>query len=75
MPVESIQINEYFKLLDSIPPIYLEITEKIVSKAEKELCSKLNMSIYFTLSEHLSFPVERSKKKINITNRVYWELK
>lgn len=75
MPVESIQINEYLKLLDSIPPIYLEITQKIVSKAEKELGSKLNMSIYFTLSDHLNFAVERAKKNINITNRVYWEIK
>ncbi|MFW2500679.1 PRD domain-containing protein [Clostridium diolis] len=75
MPVENIQINEYLKLLDSIPPIYLDITQKIVSKAEKELDSKLNMSIYFTLSDHLNFAVERAKKNINITNRVYWEIK
>jgi Transcriptional antiterminator len=75
MPVENIQINEYLKLLDSIPPIYLDITQKIVSKAEKELDSKLNISIYFTLSDHLNFAVERSKKNINITNRVYWEIK
>ncbi|PPK79675.1 BglG family transcriptional antiterminator [Lacrimispora xylanisolvens] len=75
MPVENIQINEYLKLLDDIPPIYLDITQKIVSKAEKELGSKLNMSIYFTLSDHLNFAVERAKKDINITNRVYWEIK
>lgn len=75
MPVENIQINEYLSLLDSIPPIYLDITQKIVSKAEKELDSKLNMSIYFTLSDHLNFAVERAKKNINITNRVYWEIK
>ena len=75
MPVETIQIYEYLKLLDWIPPIYLEITQKIVLKAEKELDSKLNMSIYFTLSDHLNFAVERAKKNINITNRVYWEIK
>ena len=75
MPVENIQINEYLKLLDEIPPIYLDLTQKIVSKAEKELGSKLNMSIYITLSDHLNFAVERAKKNINITNRVYWEIK
>lgn len=75
MPVENAQIKEYVKLLDSIPPIYLEITQKIVSKAESELGTKLNMSIYFTLSDHLNFAVERAKKNINITNRVYWEIK
>lgn len=75
MPVENIQIKEYLKLLDSIPSIYLDITQKIVSKAESELESKLNISIYFTLSDHLNFAVERAKKNINITNRVYWEIK
>lgn len=75
MPIENAQVKEYVKLLDSIPPIYLEITQKIVSKAEKELDSKLNMSIYFTLSDHLNFAVERAKKNINISNRVYWEIK
>lgn len=75
MPIENAQIKEYVKLLDSIPPVYLDITQKIVSKAEKELGSKLNMSIYFTLSDHLNFAVERAKKNINITNRVYWEIK
>ena len=75
MPIENAQIKEYVKLLDSIPPIYLDITQKIVSKAEKDLGSKLNMSIYFTLSDHLNFAVERAKKNINITNRVYWEIK
>lgn len=63
------------KVLDSIPPIFLEITQKIVKKAEHDLNSKLNMSIYFTLSDPLNFSVERLKKNINITNRVYWEIK
>ena len=75
MPVENIQTKEYLKLLDSIPPVYLDITQKIVSKAEIELGTKLNISIYFTLSDHLNFAVERAKKNINITNRVYWEIK
>lgn len=75
MPVDNIQVEEYLKLLDSIPPVYLDITRKIVLKAERELGTKLNSSIYFTLSDHLNFAVERAKKNINITNHVYWEIK
>lgn len=74
-PIDSVQAKNYLELLDSIPPIYLEITQSIVSKAEKELNSELNMSIYFVLTDHLHFAVERLKKNINITNRVYWEIK
>lgn len=62
MPIENIKVKEYLKLLDSIPPVYLDITQKIVAKAETELRSKLNISIYFTLSDHLNFAVERLKK-------------
>lgn len=75
MPVDNHQVEEYLRLLDSIPPVYLDITQKIVAKAERELRTKLNSSIYFTLSDHLNFAVERVKKNINITNRVYWEIK
>ncbi len=75
MPIENAQTKEYVKLLDSISPVYLDITHEVVSIAEKELGTKLNMSIFFTLSDHLSFAVERVKKNIEITNRVYWEIK
>lgn len=74
-PIDDVQTKKYLELLDSIPPVYLDITQRIVSKAESELDSKLNMSIYFTLTDHLHFAVERSKKNVKITNRVYWEIK
>ncbi|MBV7273691.1 PRD domain-containing protein [Clostridiaceae bacterium UIB06] len=74
-PIENNQIKEYLELLESIPPIYLEITQKIIAQAERELDCKLNVNIYFTLTDHLHFAVERAKKNINITNRVYWEIK
>lgn len=74
-PIENNEIKEYLKLLESIPPLYLEMTQKIIVEAENELGCKLNTNIYFTLTDHLHFAVERAKKNINITNRVYWEIK
>ncbi|GGB48128.1 PRD domain-containing protein [Virgibacillus dakarensis] len=75
MPVDNIKAKEFLSLLDSIPSVYIEITQQIVSHAEKKLHAKLNSGIFFTLMDHLSFAVERFKKNINITNRVYWEIK
>lgn len=75
IPVDNNQTKEYLYLLDSIPPVFLEITQEIVKKAEEELATKLNLSIYFTLSDHLNFSVERLKNDIIITNRVFWEIK
>lgn len=50
-------------------------SQQIVQHAEEKLKTKLNSGVYFTLMDHLNFAVERYKKNINITNRVYWEIK
>ena len=75
MPVDNLQIQEYLKLLESIPPIFLEITQEIVKKAEEDLGCKLNANIFFTLSDHLNFAIERQKNNVQILNRVFWEIK
>lgn len=75
IPVENSQIQEYIKLLESIPAVFLEITQSIVEKAEEELGSTLNSSVYFTLSDHLNFAIERQKNDVQIMNRVFWEIK
>lgn len=75
IPVENVKVKEYLGLLDSIPPAFIELTQQIVHYAEEKLNTKLNTGIYFTLMDHLHFAVERFKKNINITNRVYWEIK
>ncbi|MFD1171197.1 PRD domain-containing protein [Oceanobacillus picturae] len=75
IPIENTKAKEFLSLLDSIPPVYFELTQNIISEAEKRLNTKLNSGILFTLMDHLSFAVERYNKNINITNRVYWEIK
>lgn len=75
MPIESTQAQQILELIDSIPAIYFELTQEIVQYAETQLGTRLNSSIYFTLMDHLNFAVERLKKQMIITNRVYWEMK
>ncbi|MEC0281504.1 BglG family transcription antiterminator [Terribacillus saccharophilus] len=75
MPIENIKTKEFLRLLDSIPQAYIDLTQQIVHHAEQQLGTKLNTGIYFTLMDHLHFAVERYKKNINITNRVFWEIK
>lgn len=74
-PIENNQLIEYLNMLESIPPIYLELAQKVINEAEYLLHCKFNVNAYFTLTDHLNFAVERFKKGINITNRVYWEIK
>lgn len=75
IPVENVKVKEFLGLLDAIPPVFIELTQQIVNYSEEKLEVKLNAGIYFTLMDHLNFAVERYKKNINITNRVYWEIK
>ncbi|EHS55973.1 PRD domain-containing protein [Paenibacillus sp. Aloe-11] len=75
VPVENVKVKEYLDVLDTIPPVYVELTGQIVAYAEKKLQTKLNTGIYFTLMDHLHFAVERLSKKIAITNKVFWEIK
>lgn len=75
IPVENVKVKEFLSLLDAMPSIFIELTQQIVNYAERKLNTKLNTGIYFTLMDHLHFAVERYKKNINITNRVYWEIK
>jgi beta-glucoside operon transcriptional antiterminator len=75
IPIENVKVKEFLGLLDSISPVFIELTQQIINYAEDKLNTKLNTGVYFTLMDHLNFAVERYKKNINITNRVYWEIK
>ncbi|AZH29581.1 MULTISPECIES: PRD domain-containing protein [Paenibacillus] len=75
IPIENVKVKELLGLLSTISPIYVELAQQIINYAEEKLNTKLNSGVYFTLMDHLNFAVERFKKNINITNRVYWEIK
>ncbi|GAA5416093.1 transcription antiterminator LicT [Paraliobacillus ryukyuensis] len=75
MPIDNYKVKEFMQVLDSMSPELIDLTQEIVNYAEQKLETKLNSGILFTLMDHLSFAVERYKKNINLTNRVYWEIK
>lgn len=55
IPIGSIQVQELAGLIDAIPMEFVELTQQIISYAEKMLDAKLNSGIYFTLMDHLNF--------------------
>ncbi|OWA34848.1 transcription antiterminator BglG [Saccharibacillus sp. O16] len=75
VPVEDVKVKQYLGMLDAIEPVYIELTREIMSYAESKLQTNLNPGTYFMLMDHLSFAVERFKKGINLTNKVFWEIK
>ncbi|WP_414053024.1 PRD domain-containing protein [Macrococcus animalis] len=75
MPVENNRVKEFISILDDISPEIVDITQEIVHFAGQKLNSDMNNSLYFNLMDHINFAVERYHKNINITNRVFWEIK
>ena len=69
-------LNAFFtEILADIPPIYLSITEQIVSLARSALDIELQDTLFLALSDHINFSVKRYKKGMQIHNQLLWEIK
>jgi beta-glucoside operon transcriptional antiterminator len=75
MPVDNLYVKQMLDSIDSIPAVYFELAQEIVAYATKVTGQKLNNTVYFALTDHLHFAVERFQKEMPITNRVFWEIK
>lgn len=75
IPLSHPEMQRTIELFSSIPTQYLDVTQEIVSLAEKTLQVKLSDHIYPMLMDHLHFAVERQRQGILVTNRVFWEIK
>lgn len=74
--LENKSINDkLLTLVNDIPAKYLEIAEEIVRYAESKLNTKLNENIYLTLTDHISFAINRHEKNLEIKNAMLWDIK
>ena len=75
VPAGNLKTNQFLELLNEIPLEILQVTCEIILEAERLLGVEFNNNLYFSLADHLNFAIERMKKGIKITNRVFWEIK
>lgn len=62
-------------IIENIQPNVLDVTEKIVSYAEKELNKKLNASLLIALADHIQCAIDRQKQGIDLPeNTMQWEI-
>ncbi|QUI23513.1 PRD domain-containing protein [Vallitalea pronyensis] len=74
--MESKEISRKFRdLIHEIPIEYVEATDEIITCAKDNLNVSLNENIHITLTDHISFAIERIRNHINITNPMVWEIK
>lgn len=62
-------------LLAKVPFEHVKLTNKIISYAKVSLGKKLSDNIYLTLTDHISFALERVKSGIVVKNAFLWEIK
>ena len=74
-PISDAGQSELIASLEKIPAKYFEVTRQIVEYAEVVLDSKLKANIYYSLTDHLSFAIERHNANLTLGNRVFWEMK
>ncbi len=62
-------------LLSDIPLEHIQTSNEIISYAKYSLGKRLNENIYITLTDHISFAIERANKGLEFQNALLWEIK
>ena len=71
----SDSMNRLKQLLGEVDDETIEASSEIIEYARGKLDKKLNRNVYITLTDHISFAVERQKKGINFHNVLRWEIR
>lgn len=67
--------NKLADLLEDIPISHIQTTTDIIELAQAKLNKKLNDNIYITLTDHISFAIQRNQEKLEYHNALLWEIK
>lgn len=69
---ESQKLEE---LLANLPVEYIQVANEIIDCAAKTLKKDLNDHIYLTLTDHISYAIERAEKGVVVKNALLWEIR
>lgn len=67
--------DKLMTLLSEIPLEHIQVSNEIISYAKYSLGKKLDDNIYITLTDHISFAIERLNKGLKFHNALLWEIK
>lgn len=66
--------NRLVQLLEKVPLERICLTNEIISFARTAMGKKLNENIYLTLTDHISFAIERAARGLTLKNALLWEI-
>lgn len=68
-------VDKFKTLLANLPLEHIQISAEIINYAKTVLNRRLNQSIYITLTDHISFAIERFKQKMMFPNPLLREVR
>lgn len=71
---DSGQSDRLMELIQDLPSDYFDISTHLIEAGERILGRHLSENIYITLTDHISFAVERLQKGISYPNQLLWEI-
>ena len=67
-------VDKLKELLTNLPIEHFRVSNDIITYAKSTLNKKLNQNIYITLTDHISFAVERFNQGMMFHNPLLWEV-
>jgi len=68
-------MDRYKDLVANLPWEYIQVSNQIISFATKKLNTRLNQNVYLTLTDHISFVIDRYREGMFFPNTLYGEMK
>jgi beta-glucoside operon transcriptional antiterminator len=67
-------VNKFKELVENLPLEHIQVSNEIITYADKILNCKLNPNIYITLTDHISFAIERFRQELLFDNPLLWDV-
>lgn len=72
---DKASLTKFKELIADLPIEYLQVSTDIISYAKKKLAVQLNQNVYLTLTDHISFAIERFKQGMMFNTALNHEIK
>ncbi|MDF2905509.1 MAG: transcription antiterminator BglG [Herbinix sp.] len=67
-------VDKFKELVENLPLEHIQVSNEIITYADKVLNRKLNPNIYITLTDHINFAIERFRQEMLFDNPLLWDV-
>lgn len=72
---EKKYLKQYSEIIENTPEEHIQIANEVIYYIKSKVKKKLNGNIYITLTDHISFAIERFRKGISLQNPLRYDVK